>query len=64
MHYTVHGTPEGDITCTNIPAGTTQSCGSFTPGTCQVSVDTTQCGASSGQVAFPAGDVTRVVRCQ
>ena len=64
LHYTVHGTPQGDITCTNIPAGTTVFCGSFTPGTYQVSVDTTQCGASSGQVTFTPGSTTRVVSCQ
>jgi len=64
LHYTVYGTPEGDITCTNIPVGTTRSCGSFTPGTYQVSVDTQECGPNSGEVTFAAGDVTRVVRCQ
>ena len=63
LHYTVHGTPEGDITCANIPAGDTVSCGSFTPGTYQASVDTVECGAISDQVTFTAGDVTRVVDC-
>ena len=64
LYYTVHGTPEGDITCTNIPAGTTAWCGSFTPGTYQVSVDTVECGPSSGQVIFAAGSTTRIVSCQ
>ena len=64
LHYTVHGTPQGDINCTNIPARATEFCGSFAPGTYQVSVDTAQCGASSGQVTFAIGNVTRVVRCQ
>ena len=64
LHYTVHGTPQGDVTCANIPAGATVLCGSFTPGTYQVSVDTVECGASSGQVVFAAGSVTRIVSCQ
>ena len=64
LHYTVHGTPEGDINCANIPAGVTEFCGSFTPGTYHVSVDTSQCGTSAGQVSFATGDVTRVVRCR
>ncbi len=61
--YTVHNTPEGNITCNNIPAGTTKFCGSFTSGTYNVGVSTTQCGSNSGEVFFMAGDVTRVVRC-
>jgi len=64
LYYTVHNTPEGTIACTNIPAGETVLCGSFTPGTYQVSVDTVECGASSGQVTFVAGSTTRVVSCQ
>jgi len=64
LHYTVHGTPQGDITCTNIPAGATEFCGNFTPGTYQASVNTVECGAISDQVTFPAGDVIRVVRCE
>jgi len=64
LYYTVHGTPEGDITCTNIPAGTTAWCGRFTPGTYEVSVDTAECGPSSGPVVFAAGSTTRIVSCQ
>ena len=63
-HGTTHSTPEGNITCTNIPAGATQFCGSYPPGTYQASVDTVECGPFSDQVTFPAGDVTRVVRCE
>jgi hypothetical protein len=63
VSYTVEGTPEGDITCNNIPAGTTQFCGSFTSGSYDVSVSTTQCGSNSGEVQFLPGDVTRIVRC-
>ena len=61
--YTVQNTPEGNITCTNIPAGTTQACGSFTPGTYTVVVNTTQCGSGSGPVTFAPGPVTREVKC-
>jgi len=64
LHYSVHNTPEGTITCTNIPAGETVLCGSFTPGTYLVSVDTVECGDSSGQRVFSAGSVTRIVSCQ
>jgi len=50
--------------CTDIPAGRRVQCGApFAPGTYRVSVNTEQCGSSSGQVTFPAGAVTRVVRC-
>jgi len=59
-----NGGPQGDVTCTNIPAGDTVFCGRFTPGSYQASVDTAQCGANSRQVTFAAGDVTRVVRCE
>jgi len=61
--YTVHNTPEGNITCRNIPAGATRYCGSFTSGTYEVSVNTTECGSNSGEVLFIPGNVTRVVRC-
>jgi hypothetical protein len=64
LHYTVHGTPEGDIKYTIIPAGATMFCGAFTAGTYLTSAANTECELTSGQVAFPAGDVTRVVRCQ
>jgi len=66
LHYTVQGTPEGDITCTNIPAGETVFCGSFTPGRYHVSVRTTACADNfnEGELTFTAGDMTRVVRCQ
>lgn len=66
LHYTVHGTLEGDISCTNIPAGETVFCGSFTPGKYHVSVRTTACADNfnEGERTFAAGDVTRVVRCQ
>jgi hypothetical protein len=63
VSYTVENTPEGNITCSNIPAGTTQFCGSFTPGTYEVSVSTTECGSNTGEVSFMPGDVPRVVRC-
>lgn len=50
--------------CTNILAGGRVQCGApFPPGTYRVVVSTAQCGSSSGQVSFPAGVVTRVVRC-
>ncbi|MGC8880112.1 MAG: hypothetical protein ACP5R2_12895, partial [Anaerolineae bacterium] len=50
--------------CTNIPAGNRMQCGApFVPGTYRVAVSTAQCGSSSGQVTFPVGTVTRVVRC-
>jgi hypothetical protein len=61
--YTVFGTPEGDITCTNIPAGQTVLCGTFTTGTYNVRVTTTECGQRTGEVDFPAGNTTRTVRC-
>ena len=62
-NYIVYNTPEGDIACRNIPEDQTVLCGEFTPGTYRVRVTTTECGSSSGEVYFPAGDVTRVVRC-
>ena len=62
--YTVYNTPQGDITCSNIPAGTTQFCGSFSPGTYQARADTTQCGSYLGEVNFPSGPVTRIVECR
>lgn len=63
VSYTVHDTPEGDITCTEIAAGTTVLCGTFTPGTYEVSVSTTECGSNTGEVYFIPGPVTRLVRC-
>jgi len=63
VSYTVKSTPQGNITCSNIPAGTTQFCGSFTSGPYDVSVSTTQCGSNSGEVLFLPGAVTRSVRC-
>lgn len=62
-NYIVYGTPEGNIACSNIPEDQTVFCGEFTPGTYRVRVTTTECGSKSGEVYFPAGDVTRVVRC-
>lgn len=63
VSYTVHSTPQGNITCSGIAAGSTVLCGTFTSGTYQVSVTTTQCGSNSGEVYFVPGDVTRIVRC-
>jgi hypothetical protein len=63
VSYTVRSTPQGNITCSNIAAGTTKSCGTFTSGTYEVTVNTTQCGSNSGEVNFAPGNVTRVVRC-
>ena len=62
-NYIVYNTPEGNIACSNIPEDQTVFCGEFTPGTYRVRVTTTECGSKSGEVYFPAGDVTRVVRC-
>jgi hypothetical protein len=62
VSYTVHDTPQGTITCSNIPAGATVLCGSFAPGTYTVNVSAL-CGTNSGQVTFPSGNVTREVRC-
>jgi hypothetical protein len=61
--YTVKNTPQGNITCSNIAAGATVLCGSFTPGPYEVSVSTAQCGSNSGEVYFAPGNVTRAVRC-
>jgi hypothetical protein len=63
VSYTVRNTPQGNITCNNIAAGTTSFCGSFDSGTYEVSVSSAQCGTNSGEVNFAPGDVTRVVRC-
>jgi hypothetical protein len=63
-YYTVYGTPEGNITCSNIPAGATAFCGHVTPGTYTVSVNSTECGVTTGSVTFPPADVTtREVSC-
>jgi hypothetical protein len=63
VSYTVKNTPQGNITCSNIAAGATVLCGSFTPGPYEVTVSTAQCGSNSGEVYFAAGNVTRAVRC-
>ena len=61
--YTVVGTPQGNITCSNIPAGATAFCGTFTAGTYPASVSTAQCGGRTGEVNFAPGNVTRTVQC-
>jgi hypothetical protein len=63
ISFTVYNTPQGNITCSDIPAGATRYCGSFTPGTYQVRVDTEQCGSGTGWRTFPPGDVTWPVTC-
>ena len=63
--YTVYGTPQGDITCRDIPSGATRSCGSFAPGRYRAEVVAPACGTPtfSGMVDYAAGEVTREVRC-
>jgi hypothetical protein len=54
---------QGAVTCSNLVPGGPHFCGKFTSGTYQVNVTTTECGSNTGEVQFPAGNVTRSVKC-
>jgi hypothetical protein len=62
VSYTVK-IPQGNVTCSGIPAGATRPCGTFASGTYPVTVTSQECGTNSGEVYFAPGPVTRVVRC-
>jgi hypothetical protein len=69
-YYRVEKTPEGDISCNNIPTGGPHPCRTpntpFTPGKYVVVVKAPGCPIpdNSGEVTFGGGNVTRTVSCQ
>ncbi len=58
----LNGQPIPDVTCTNIPAGTTQFCGTVDVGTYQLKFQSGKC-TLEGTRALPEGNHTREARC-
>jgi hypothetical protein len=58
----LNGQPIADITCTNIPAGVTQLCGTVDAATYQLKFQSTKC-TLQGTRTLPAGNHTREARC-
>ena len=64
LDYTVFGTPQGDISCTIPNGATTQTCGTFTPGTYNFKA-VAHCGQKLGQRTYkPGDDALTPFRCQ
>lgn len=64
ISFVVQGTPQGTISCSNIPAGSTVKCGvNFTPNTYLTTANTVQCGARTKQKTFQVGLVSVTVTC-
>ncbi len=64
ISFTVQGTPQGTISCTNISPGNTVKCGvDFTPGQYMATANTVQCGTRTKLRDFTAGINSVPVTC-
>ncbi len=65
LQYSIFGTPQGNITCQNIPNGSTVYCSEFLSGAYQTTATSTGpgCGSTTVTLDFPPGVCTRIVRC-
>ncbi len=65
LQYSIFGTSQGNITCQNIPNGSTVFCGEFLSGAYQTTATSTGpgCGSTTVILDFPPGICTRIVKC-
>ncbi|MCK6623696.1 MAG: hypothetical protein DPW09_02050 [Anaerolineae bacterium] len=65
LQYSIFGTSQGNITCQNIPNGSTVFCAEFLSGAYQTTATSTGpgCGSTTVILDFPPGICTRIVKC-